>query len=297
MLRFGTTLTRVSARFCNNRSMQIKISSNGDTFLGDPLTKLRIGNVAESCPKEISSKTELRVELELPNFHCNIGGEDPTTGQMACLMCPRSLRDFKREDDKIAAVCDSLRPHVANIQRLEISGLAEPFWRGRIFEILESLDVNRDSNIRVVTTTNGTLLDKPTRDRWFDLVPQSDVRFSIDATNTETYVRIRRIHEFDLVVENMNQYCRERDPDRHVAVLGNNINMLNVDELDEMVQMTKDNFCHFLSLVPTASVGRHLNEICLNPSNESIFREAAGNAKRKAKELKVNVRFSGNWPA
>ena len=277
--------------------MQIKISSNGDTFLGDPLTKLRIGNVAESCPKEISSKTELRVELELPNFHCNIGGEDPTTGQMACLMCPRSLRDFKREDDKIAAVCDSLRPHVANIQRLEISGLAEPFWRGRIFEILESLDVNRDSNIRVVTTTNGTLLDKPTRDRWFDLVPQSDVRFSIDATNTETYVRIRRIHEFDLVVENMNQYCRERDPDRHVAVLGNNINMLNVDELDEMVQMTKDNFCHFLSLVPTASVGPHLNEICLNPSNESIFREAAGNAKRKAKELKVNVRFSGNWPA
>ncbi len=277
--------------------MQIKISSNGDTFLGDPLTKLRIGNVAESCPKEISSKTELRVELELPNFHCNIGGEDPTTGQMACLMCPRSLRDFKREDDKIAAVCDSLRPHVANIQRLEISGLAEPFWRGRIFEILESLDVNRDSNIRVVTTTNGTLLNKPTRDRWFDLVPQSDVRFSIDATNTETYVRIRRIHEFDLVVENMNQYCRERDPDRHVAVLGNNINMLNVDELDEMVQMTKDNFCHFLSLVPTASVGPHLNEICLNPSNESIFREAAENAKRKAKELKVNVRFSGNWPA
>ncbi len=277
--------------------MQIKISSNGNAFLGDPKTQLRIGNVAQSCPYEISSKTELQVELELPNFHCNIGGEDPTTGQMACLMCPRSLRDFKREDDHVASICDSLKPHVANIQRLEISGLAEPFWGDRIFEILESLDLNRDSNIKIVTTTNGTLLNKTTRDRWFDLVPKSEIRFSIDATNPETYVRIRRIHEFDLVVENMNQYCRERDPDRHVAVLGNNINMLNVDELDEMVQMTKDNFCHVLSLVPTASVGPHLNDICLNTSNESIFREAAEKAKRKAKELKVNVRFPGNWPA
>ena len=277
--------------------MQIKISSNGNAFLGDPKTQLRIGNVAQSCPCEISSKTELQVELELPNFHCNIGGEDPTTGQMACLMCPRSLRDFKREDDHVASICDSLKPHVANIQRLEISGLAEPFWRDRIFEILESLDLNRDSNIKIVTTTNGTLLNKTTRDRWFDLVPKSEIRFSIDATNPETYVRIRRIHEFDLVVENMNQYCRERDPDRHVAVLGNNINMLNVDELDEMVQMTKDNFCHVLSLVTTASVGPHLNDICLNTSNESLFREAAEKARRKAKELKVNVRFPGNWPA
>lgn len=276
--------------------MQIKISSNGDAFIGDPQTKLRVGNVAQSCPYEISSKTQLQIDLELPNFHCNIGGEDPTTGQMACLMCPRSLRDFKKEEDRIEAICESLQPHVENIERLEVSGLAEPFWQDRIFKILELLDVNRESNIKIVTTTNGTLFNQSTRDRWFGLVPKSEVRFSIDATNAETYVRIRRIHEFDLVVDNMNQYCRERDPDRHVAVLGNNINMLNVDELDEMVQMTKDNFCHFLSLVPTASVGPHLNDICLNSSNESVFKEAVEKAKLKAKELKVNVRFPGNWP-
>ena len=40
------------------------------------------------------------IEFDLPNTHCNIGGEDPTTGQGACIMCPRAALDFRPEPDR-----------------------------------------------------------------------------------------------------------------------------------------------------------------------------------------------------
>lgn len=276
--------------------MKIQIASNGDCRRGDPQNHLRMGNAADQLPGEFKSAPEMGLEIELPNTHCNIGGTDPTRGQQACMMCPRSRPDFKPETDRLEEVCNHLRGNLQNVSKLQFTGLAEPFWQNRVFDLLDLLDIQDQESINVVATTNGTLMTQEVCERWFETVHQSEVRFSLDAGTPFTYTKLRRIPEFDRVVENIHRYCSQRDPDRHLAVLSCNINLLNVKELERIVEITKENFLHYLSLVPTANTGGEISPYCMRPDNESIFSEARKLVAEKATKLGVQVVFSGTWP-
>lgn len=276
--------------------MKITISSNGDVRIGDLGKSKKLGNLLVAVPDKIQSGSGLHLELELPNFHCNIGGENPTQGQFACLMCPRSRSDFVAEMDRIDQICDLLANYVGQIDQLHIAGLAEPFWKDRIGDVIGRLHIENHPAIKVGTTTNALLLDSAACDRWFSSVQRSEVRFSIDAGTPDTYLKIRRIPEFELAVGNMNRFCRKRDSDRHTAILSNNINLLNLSELHQMVEMAKNNFCHYLSLVPTSPTDPSLLNICLNRDNQQQFMEAAQSTREFAGQIGVEVVFGNTWP-
>lgn len=274
--------------------MRIRISPDGSVMTPD--TGRKLGSILQSPLSSIAEPGEVHLEIQLPNTHCNIGGPDPTTGQQACLMCPRNSEHFLPEYDRGADIVASLRGKLAAVPVLRVAGDAEPFWKNRIFEMLEGLGIGGGSNVKIFATTNGTLIDKHTAERWFEAVPQSELSFSVDAATPGTYLKLRRVAEFDRVVANLDNYCRTRDPDHHIAVLRNNINTINIDEVEEMIRMTKDYFFHFVVLSLTRPIQRSLNEICLNEQNAGRFRDAQNKAKELAEELGVNVVFSGNWP-
>ena len=275
--------------------MKIRIAANG--LATDSESGKRLGNFAQRFPAELAGTSRLHLEIELPNFHCNVGGTDPLTGQPACLVCPRNLPDFRPETDRVDAVCRNTRGIMERVAVLRFSGVAEPFWKGRIFELLAGLGVGPTSDLKVFVTTNGTLLDETVTEKWFATVPSSEIAFSIDATRPSTYVKLRRIAEFEKVVRQMDHYCRTRNPDRHVAVLCNQVNLINLDEVPRMVQMTRDHFLHYLQLCLTRPVGRGLEEICLNDRNVEAFRRARREASEQAMKLGVNVVFGSDWPA
>lgn len=275
--------------------MKIRIQSDGVAVNAENNRKL--GNVISQPLRKFSSTRNMHVEIELPNFHCNVGGTDPTTGQRACLVCPRNAQRFQPDKDRVSEVCQAIKAQLDQVSVLRIGGYAEPFWKDRIFDVLAELELDAENTPKIFTTTNGTLLNEERTARWFETIGACEVSFSIDATKPKTYVQLRRISEFERAVQNMDHYCRTRNPDQHVAVLRNNINLINIDEVEEMVRMTQKHFLHYLALSPTRPINKKLREICLNPQNESQFAEARAKAQQEADSLGVNVVFSGDWPA
>lgn len=275
--------------------MRIRIQSNGIAL--DQATGRRLGNVISQPLSRFSPGRNIDLEIELPNTHCNVGGPDPTTGQRACLTCPRNLDRFRPDEDRVHEVCRAIRAQLDQVAVLRIGGHAEPFWEDRIFELLSELELDPDHAPKIVTITNGTLLNEERATRWFDSVGHSQVSFSVDAASPHTYFRLRRIAEFERVVRNVDEYCRRRDPERHVAAIRNQINLLNIDEIESMVRMTQDHFLHYLTLTPTKPYKKSLREICLNPANRVQFVDARQRAESVAASLGVNLVFTDDWPA
>ena len=114
--------------------MKIKITPDGKA--SNLQNGSSIGNVCHALPREIESSQNIQLEIELPNFHCNVGGTDPSKGQRACLVCPRNLPGFQAETDRLVQVCQAIKPYIQNFSVVRFGGLAEPFWESRIFELL-----------------------------------------------------------------------------------------------------------------------------------------------------------------
>ena len=98
------------------------------------------------------------------------------------------------------------------------------------------------------------------------------------------------------MVKNAFDFGHKRDPERHQAVLANNINLWNLDELNEMVRMTSDFTYHYMSIVPTSPTHAELKSICLSDENRSEFVAATKKAQNLADELGVNIVFQETWP-
>lgn len=271
-----------------------RVTSAGKVFCQE--SKAVLGDLKQGVPAVMNSADRIHLEIELPNFHCNVGGIDPTTGQQACLVCPRNLDNFQPESDELDLICRSIQPLMEKVSVLRFGGVAEPFWQGKIFELMSLLEISLDSDLKIFTTTSGTVLDESASERWFATVPRSEIAFSLDATCLETYLKLRRIAEYQTVIGHVDHYCRTRNPDHHVAVLTNNINLINIDEIEQMVELTKQHFFHYLCLSLTTPMGKRLKPICLNANNYHRFRQARIAAQAKASEMGVNVVFSGNWP-
>jgi len=174
--------------------------------------------------------TEL--EIDLPSQWCNIGGLRPTRKNPACLMCERHTR-FVRQEDRLKEICKTLRPFVVNFTQVHIQGVAEPFWKNRIFEIINDLGVKKETLL--TTTTNGTILTKDRMEKWL-IYPHTTLTFSIDAGRAKTYRKLRRWDYYDKVVENLLCYSEARGPTQRLQI-HNNLNLLNINEVVEMVEL------------------------------------------------------------
>lgn len=231
------------------------------------------------------------IELDLPNTTCNIGNPIPSPSNPACIMCPRSCENFVPDGSRFEETLQLLRPWIAHCKEFWLAGLGESFWRQQYLEVLTKLDYFQYKNYcRYVTFSNGTLFGERTREEFIRLIPKSQLIFSLDAGTRETYQKIRRLDAFDLVVNNILQYTRDsrRNPDKQMVYVSYNINLLNVEEVERMVTLWKDENIQGIGFNPTYRSGAAgLEPILANKDNYETFRKAGERIRRIAAKHKM----------
>jgi len=258
-------------------------------------TKLHTTCAVESCPfyhirndlqdrtiKTRLAKVPFDIELDLPMQHCNIGGEDPKHGT-ACIMCERALF-YTRQADRVDEVCEKLRPYANKFKSLHIQGVAEAFWKNRLFDVVGKIGID-PARTRITTFTNGTIISGERLDHWLSY-PWTCLTFSIDASTPETYKKIRIWNAYDRVVENMMEFSRRRTFNQ-VLQIHNNINLLNVHEVKGMVEVAAKFKADMISFNPTYN----LAGLIVDQSNMHLFAKAQDEITETAQKLNVKVEF------
>jgi len=230
------------------------------------------------------------LEIDLPNTHCNIGLEDPTNpSHPACIMCERASPFFKPEVSRLEEVAKRIKHLMPNLQQIHIQGIAEPFYKNLLFQMLDWLEF--DSQKRKCTisvTTNGTLFNERTRKEYLARCPSSITNFSIDAATPETYEKIRILPLFDKVLENLYAFSTERVRNRQFLRICNNINLVNIHEAVEMVQIAAKANVEYIEFSPTDGFN---HVILVNESNCGRFDRVQRLIIEECKRLKVPYNF------
>lgn len=250
----------------------------------------------ESCPyfhqkelplKQIEMKSyPTSFEIDLPTQHCNIGGENPSEKNPACFMCERHL-NFQPQKDRLNEVCRAIQPYVRHVNWIHIQGIAEPFWKDRIFEIIDLLGVSQYSDrIGITTTTNGTVMTEKRRRRFLEL-PISCITWSLDAASPDIYKKVRRVDMYPQIVRNLKAYCQERTSENQWVNIHNNINTVNIGDVVGMVELAAEAGVDQLDFNATYGVP----DVCVNEKNFHLFQEAQRKIMEASIRLGVNVTF------
>lgn len=234
------------------------------------------------------------LELDLPNTHCNIGGPRPSETTPACIMCRRSALRFLPQEDHLDDVCRLLRPLMPHLHSIHVQGIAEPFWKDRLFDVTDLLGfAAHKTRVLLSTITNGTVLPEDRLERWLCDFPRSRLLFSIDAATPETYRRIRRIDAFDLVTRTVRNAARNRRPGQTVEIL-HTINTMNVHECVAMVDFAAEAGVDGMEFNPTDPVDESMTSFTVHVGNAPIFRKAQQDVIGRARATGVRVRFLRN---
>ena len=229
------------------------------------------------------------LEIDLPNTHCNVGGTTPSEKNPACIMCERASPHFVPEVDKLADVIPRLINIVPNLTQIHIQGIAEPFYKDLLFNLLDWLEFDKyKDRITISTTTNGTLFKPEVREKFLQRCPHSITNFSIDAATPETFKKIRIFDCFERVLENMYSFNKERIRPRQFLRICNNINTMNIHEAVAMVQIAANADAEYIEFNPTDGFNR---EILVNEQNCGMFKKAQDDIIRECERLGVPYNF------
>jgi len=244
-------------------------------------------------PFTVQPKYPSYLEICLPNTHCNIGGETPSDENPACIMCCRNY-DFVPQPQITEYLCEKTKSLIPYLNRLCVLGIAEPFWKDAVFRVFELIDFSRFKHkIKFETNTNGVCLTKRTVERFFAEVDYSEISFSLDAASAETYIKIRRVDCYEMVIENMRYYLEQRKQfggaAKHKATVYNNINLINVHEMSMMVETAAQCGADQIIMIPTHDqCGRVvMGELLLNARNVKSFKRYAEEAQATAQRLGI----------
>lgn len=253
---------------------------------------------------EINPSQPDNMELSLPSTHCNIGGTNPTK-DTACIMCPRAsktfMEDWEPKEPLIDKVVQKIKPYIDKIKTINVQGIAEPFWKGKVLEILKDLDFEKNKDhVFFWSFTNGSVFGDKIQDEFISTVRWSSLGFSIDAATPETYMKVRRLNYFKTIERNIINYVKKIAPLNekgeqwfHVFTTYN-INMLNVHEMEEMVRWSKAVGAHRTEFTLTFNGSPEFilgeENIC-NEHNWQIFWEGQQKALKVAEELDHPVSF------
>lgn len=231
------------------------------------------------------------IDLDLPNTHCNIGGTEPSPESPACVMCPRSAIDFRPEEDRLDAICDEIKPYLIHVKKLHIQGIAEPFWKRKVFEVLDRLEFEKHHNrILFSTFTNATIFNKKIVSEYTRRCPKSYTYISLDAATAETYEKIRRVKAFNTVVENTIEFGINRKPNQFL-ICANNINTFNVGEVTGMIDIAVKARADWVEFNSTDPCDHTMVEFTVNQKNRELFAEAESKIQKHAAKTGMAVRF------
>lgn len=229
------------------------------------------------------------LEIDLPNFHCNVGLEKPSPEHPACIMCERANPLFQAEEDHLQEVLSKIKYLMPHLRQIHIQGIAEPFWQDYFFKVLDWLEFdNYADKITISTTTNGIPLNERRRTEYLRRCPKSITNFSIDAATPETYKVIRILPVFDEVLENLYAFSKARVRARQFLRIHNNINIVNVGEVVGMVQIAHKANVEYVEFNPTDGFN-HL--ILVNETNCGKFQKAEADIIEECQRLAVPYNF------
>jgi len=251
------------------------------------------------CPKMILHKNycintnEIEsIEIELPNYSCNIGGPAPTKFT-ACLMCPRSSLNFIPQNDNLTyKILDKIKPYLSTLKTLKITGLAEPFYKKNIFNILNYINYKAFKNtLKIDIITNCTLLNKTIITNFLKEVPHGNVTFSIDAGTKETYSKIRIYKNFNKVINNIKTF-NELKPETIISKINVNLNTLNIYEYEKIIEIASKTMTNYIVFRPTIIEynPENLSQIALKSIPANKLNEIEDKIKKYS--LKHNVTSS-----
>lgn len=257
---------------------------------------------APNCPFQIKERVPYTfsthidfprdIEIDLPDKHCNIGGENPTP-DTACIMCVRSHSFPKHQPDLTNLICEKVRPLIPYIRKFCVLGVAEPFWKDAVFDIFEKVNYkNYKDNILFETNHNVTCFGEKTQERFLTEVVQSNLQFSLDAATPETYIKIRRLDAYDLCIKNLKRWVSVKT-DKHKVTIWNNINLLNLHEMTDMVQTAIDLEVDAIYMLPTQNQNNKVNlgNLTINEENINMFEKASCDAMHIARLNGMDLRF------
>jgi len=251
-------------------------------------------------PTHVDIAYPTHIEICLPSSHCNIGGENPTKQNPACIMCIRN-HDLLKHEVMTDQICAKVKPFMPYLNEFTVLGVAEPFWKDELYRVFDMVDYHLyKDQIKFTTNTNGICLTDRTLDEFFKRVSQSEMSVSIDAATPETFMKIRRLDCYDLICKNIKSFMKKREvfgKENHVVKIYNNINLINVHEMGLMVEAAADLGVDELLLIPTHDqMGRvDLGEILMNESNIKIFQRFAMIAQVRAIEMNVKLVFGNTF--
>jgi MoaA/NifB/PqqE/SkfB family radical SAM enzyme len=245
------------------------------------------------------------LEFDLHGSHCNFGGTELLENKI-CIMCPRSRADFKDHlrdmPDRTAELINKIKHLVNRLEIINIIGIAEPFWKDKIFDVLEKMNIKENKkNLEIWTTSNASVFNEERQNKLLDLSNRTDIHFSLDAATRETFLKIRKNDFFDVCCKNIKSWTKKIketnniNEKKHYVRLHNNINMINVNEVEKMVFLAKDLEVDILVLLPTHDCGgthKNLNNILVNTTNYHLFLEAQKKAEAAAKKIEQKIIFS-----
>lgn len=262
----------------------------------------RVCKAAPNCPFhlrekvpflfEANSEYPIALEVDLPDKHCNIGGENPTA-ETACIMCVRSHAFPKNQPDLRDLICEKVRPLIPHLKKFCVLGVAEPFWKDAVFDIFQKVGFEKyKENILFETNHNVTCFGERTQERFLNEVVQSNLQFSLDAATPETYRKIRRLDAYDLCIKNLKRWMEVKG-ELHKVTIWNNINMLNVHEMVDMVQTGIDIGVESIYMLPTHNQNNKVNlrNLTINENNVHIFEKNSCDAMHLARMNGMDLRL------
>ena len=153
--------------------------------------------------------------------HCPTVGARGTTGE-APARAHLSRAGFTRVLDQLPAV-----------YRVKLVGLGEPLLNPEFFEMVRAA---RRRRVRVLTTTNGSLLD-PERRGELLACGLTTLNISVDAADPETHTRLRPGSDLEQIAEGTAALVRERGRRRRPAIrVWHVIQRDSVPEIPALVQ-------------------------------------------------------------
>lgn len=314
--------------YCNLPFNKIRIKSNGDVsfcciqdailgnLLKSSLEDIWMGQISEEvrsavnsgnmhyscaskfCPHEFSKRKPetsspmnlpMFIDLDLPNTHCNIGGKNPNKKNPACIMCPRSSIKFKPEEDRVNDICLKIKKYIINLRKIHIQGIAEPFWKNRIFEVMDLLELQKHPKVIVSTFTNATLFKESQQDKFLS-IPSSFIYFSLDAATSETYKKIRILDVFELVIKNIKRYNIKKSSNQK-SVLACNVNLHNLSETTEIVKIGKQLNFNWVEFNSTDPCDDSMKDFCCNRNNNYLFKEKQKEIESISHKIGIKVSF------
>lgn len=162
-------------------------------------------DVKRQSPDPWAQRAAMATDLRIEAPHTVVLAMDQTCN-LSCPSCRRGLIVEKgaERDAKIAALERAVLPVLPNAERLYLNTAGEVFASKASRRILERLNRREYPNLLVDIISNGILFS-PTE--WAKFPNIHDmigfVRISIDAAQAETFERLRRGGDYDILCQNM----------------------------------------------------------------------------------------------